>query len=172
MNKYTLALLFGMALYVNACERCGGHKPDEDEEDPDVGAPNPSTYNVWADFAVRWQEINDRLELLSANVTDISEALEEAVEDGGLLGDNFDDLQAQIDEYNEQLDAYEARIDDLEANHTAEVLAEIRDNGVYVSDRWRIFEASNNDLLVRDTESSGQPSYRFVAGSRETFGDE
>jgi len=51
-------------------------------------------------------------------------------------------------------------------------LAAIRTDGLYVSDRWRIFEGSNNDLLIRDTGSSGNPSYRFVSGGRDTFGDE
>ena len=70
----------------------------------------------------------------------------------------------------DRVDALEARIADLEENHVQDCLDEIKANGVYVSDRWRIYEASNNDLLIRDTESSGNPSYRFVSGGKDTFG--
>ena len=61
MNKFTLAILFGLVAYTNACDKCGHGKPQHtDDDDDNVGAPNPSNpspYNVWADFAVRWQEI-------------------------------------------------------------------------------------------------------------------
>ena len=79
-------------------------------------------------------------------------------------------MASDLDDYNNKLDDFENRVGDLESNATADVLADIKDNGVYVSDRWRFVEASNNDLLLRDTQSSGQPSYRFTAGERETFG--
>ena len=72
----------------------------------------------------------------------------------------------------DRIDALEERIAALEESHVQDCLSAIQENGAYVSDRWRIFESSNGDLLVRDTESSGNPSYRFVAGGRDTFGDQ
>ena len=82
----------------------------------------------------------------------------------------MEDAAEQLEDHNEKLDDMEDRLDAFEANATAAVLEEIQDNGLYVSDSWRIFEASNGDLLIRDTATSGNPSYRFVAGGRDTFG--
>ena len=66
-------------------------------------------------------------------------------------------------------DDLETRISDLEVNHVSNCLAAIQSGGLYIGDRWRIFESANNDLLIQDTVDPGQPEYRFVAGGSQTF---
>ena len=98
MNKLTLALLLGSLVYVNACNTCGGKKPPSDNnggDDGQVGAPSP--YNVWEDFASRWQDIQDRLSALTQNVTDIQDMIDGVVDDGENLGDALDSLQDDLD---------------------------------------------------------------------------
>ena len=102
----------------------------------------------------------------------MEDTIDQVTEDAGALGDSMDELTSDLEDANDKMDDFEDRIDALEANATADVLEEIRDNGLYVSDRWRIFEGSNSDLLIRDTQTSNNPSYRFVSGGRDTFGDE
>jgi hypothetical protein len=80
-----------------------------------------------------------------------------------------DDLSSQLDDLTARADALESRIADLEDNHVQDCLSAIQSSGLYIGDRWRIYESSNNDLLVKDTVDSGQPSYRFTAGGSQTF---
>ena len=171
----------------HGCKKCGHHddeeeedeeeeqpaeEDDEDEEGP-VGAPNP---NVGGEGDENPFEV---LEEMFANMTSAISDLEERVQELSDLKEQLEALQetheslsADVEEQIERIDALETRIQELENEHVQNCLDAIKEDGVYVSDRWRIFEASNNDLLVRDTQSSGQPAYRFTAGGRDTFGDQ
>ena len=120
----------------------------------------------------QWEAFEERVEELTSALEEIEEAVAEAEIDIEALSATNDDLQSELDDLTDRADALEERLTELEENHVQECLDGIKEDGLYVSDRWRIFEASNSDLLVRDTSSDGNPSYRFVAGGRDTFGDE
>ena len=86
MNKLTLLALLGFVAVTNACNKCGGHKPDE----PDlVESPGPSEdgYNVWVAFALRWQDIQDRLATLQEDVAEVEEGIDAFTEGAAELAE-------------------------------------------------------------------------------------
>jgi hypothetical protein len=146
------------------------NQDDEEEEDGAVGSGVGGTgdENPFDVLEEMFQNMTDTLSDLEDRVAALTD-LQSALED---LQDTHDELKDSIQEQLDRIDELEARIAELEDTHVQACLDDIKENGVYVSDRWRIFEGSNSDLLIRDTQTSNNPSYRFVSGGRDTFGDE